>query len=70
VVIELVTKQIESAIVKEEHNKLIEFCVATGTSLCKMFATLEKIREEQTNLIEDYTISQVTLDDVFVSFSL
>jgi hypothetical protein len=34
-----------------------------------MFSILEQAREELTNLIEDYTISQVTLDDVFVSFA-
>jgi hypothetical protein len=34
-----------------------------------MFSVLEKAREELLNIIEDYTVTQVTLDDVFVNFA-
>jgi hypothetical protein len=34
-----------------------------------MFSVLEKAREELVNIIEDYTVTQVTLDDVFVNFA-
>jgi hypothetical protein len=34
-----------------------------------MFSVLEQAREELRNVIEDYTITQVTLDDVFVNFA-
>jgi hypothetical protein len=34
-----------------------------------MFSVLEEAREQLLNLIEDYTVTQVTLDDVFVNFA-
>jgi hypothetical protein len=34
-----------------------------------MFSVLEKAREELGTIIEDYTVTQVTLDDVFVNFA-
>jgi energy-converting hydrogenase A subunit M len=68
-VIDYIQKYIPEAIVKEEHNKMIHFRVSTNVSLYKMFSILEQAREELTNLIEDYTVSQVTLDDVFVNFA-
>jgi len=55
--------------IKEEHNKMIHFRVSTNVLLYKIFSILEKAREELENLIEDYTVTQVTLDDVFVNFA-
>jgi hypothetical protein len=55
--------------IKEEHNKMIHFRVSTSISLYKIFSILEKAREELKDLIEDYTVTQVTLDDVFVNFA-
>ena len=54
---------------KEEHNKMIHFRVTTTVPLHKMFSVLEQAREELPNIIEDYTVTQVTLDDVFVNFA-
>jgi hypothetical protein len=48
---------------------MIHFRVSTNVSLYKMFSILENAREELKNIIEDYTITQVTLDDVFVNFA-
>lgn len=54
---------------KEEHNKMIHFRVSTTVPLHKMFSVLEQAREELINIVEDYTVTQVTLDDVFVNFA-
>ncbi|CAF4021231.1 unnamed protein product [Rotaria sp. Silwood2] len=69
IVINYIQKYIPEAIIKEEHNKMIHFRVSTNVSLHKMFSILEKARDELKNLIEDYTVTQVTLDDVFVNFA-
>ena len=61
--------RISSAIIREEHNKLIHFRVSTDVRLHEMFNVLEKAREEMSDIIEDYTVTQVTLDDVFVTFA-
>ncbi|CAF1162270.1 unnamed protein product [Adineta steineri] len=68
-IIDYIQQYLPEAIVKEVHNKMIHFRVSTNVPLYKMFSILEKAREELLNLIEDYTISQVTLDDVFVNFA-
>lgn len=69
IVIDYIQKLIREAIVKEEHNKMIHFRVSPNVALHRMFTVLETAREELVNLIEDYTVTQVTLDDVFVNFA-
>jgi energy-converting hydrogenase A subunit M len=68
-VISYIKERIPEATVKEEHNKMIHFRVTTSVPLYKMFSVLEEAREQLLNLIEDYTVTQVTLDDVFVNFA-
>jgi len=68
-VINYIKERIPEANVKEEHNKMIHFRVSTNVPLHKMFNVLEQGREELGNIIEDYTVTQVTLDDVFVNFA-
>ncbi|CAF4721622.1 unnamed protein product [Rotaria sp. Silwood1] len=68
-IINYIKERIAKADVKEEHNKMIHFCVSTNVPLYKLFAVLEKAREELGNIIEDYTVTQVTLDDIFVNFA-
>jgi uncharacterized protein (UPF0248 family) len=68
-VIEYITERIPESMLKEEHNKMIHFRVATSVPLHRMFSILEKAREELGEVIEDYTVTQVTLDDVFVNFA-
>jgi hypothetical protein len=48
---------------------MIDFRVSTNISLYKIFNILEKARDELKHLIEDYTVTQVTLDNVFVNFA-
>ena len=68
-VIDYIKERIPEASVKEQHNKMIHFRVSTDVPLHKMFSILEKARDELLNIIEDYTVTQVTLDDVFVNFA-
>ena len=68
-VINYIKERIPEADVKEEHNKMIHFRVSAHVPLHKMFSVLEKAREDLINIIEDYTVTQVTLDDVFVNFA-
>ncbi len=67
--INYIKERIPEATVKEEHNKMIHFRVSTTVPLYKMFSVLEGGRDELVNIIEDYTVTQVTLDDVFVNFA-
>lgn len=48
---------------------MIHFRVSADVPLHRMFSVLERARDELVDLIEDYTVTQVTLDDVFVSFA-
>ncbi|CAF3245428.1 unnamed protein product [Rotaria sp. Silwood2] len=68
-IINYIKERIAEVDVKEEHNKMIHFRVSMNVSLYELFSVLEKAREELRNIIEDYTVTQVTLDDVFVSFA-
>lgn len=68
-ILELVEQSLEQVTIKEEHNKMIQLRVSPDVSLYQMFTVLERIREEHPSIIEDYTITQVTLDDVFVNFA-
>lgn len=69
ILIEYIQKSLPDIIIKEEHNKMIHFRVATNIRLYKIFSILEKARDDLKDFIEDYTVSQVTLDDVFVNFA-
>ena len=68
-IIEYVRERLPDAAVKEEHNKMIHFRVSTSIPLHRIFSILETAREQLKNMIEDYTVTQVTLDDVFVNFA-
>ncbi|UJR30912.1 hypothetical protein I4U23_018422 [Adineta vaga] len=67
--IDYIKEHISEATVKEEHNRMIHFRVSTTVPLHRMFSVLEQAREDLHNVIEDYTVTQVTLDDVFVNFA-
>lgn len=68
-VTDYIKERIPEATIKEEHNKMIHFRVSTNVPLHHMFSVLEQARDDLFNLIEDYTVTQVTLDDVFVNFA-
>jgi hypothetical protein len=62
-------QRLPHATVREEHNKLIQFRVSPHISLHQIFHVLEMLRQELSTILEDYTVSQVTLDDVFINFA-
>ena len=68
-VVRYIQEGIPEASVREEHNKMIHFRVSTNVPLHRMFSVLEKARDDLQGIIEDYTVTQVTLDDVFVNFA-
>ncbi|CAF1477735.1 unnamed protein product, partial [Rotaria sordida] len=68
-IINYIKERIPNVDVIEEHYKMIHFCVSTNIRLYKIFSILEKAREKLGNIIEDYTVTQITLDDVFVNFA-
>ncbi|CAF0889943.1 unnamed protein product [Didymodactylos carnosus] len=64
-----IIEHLPEATLKEKHNKVIHFRVTATIKLYEMFSVLERARVELSPAIEDYTVTQVTLDDVFVSFA-
>ncbi|CAF4242988.1 unnamed protein product, partial [Rotaria sordida] len=68
-IINYIKERIPNVDVTEEHYKMIHFRVSTNIRLYKIFSILEKAREKLGNIIEDYTVTQITLDDVFVNFA-
>jgi ATP-binding cassette subfamily A (ABC1) protein 3 len=55
------------AILQEEYGESLEFHVKnTGERLSGIFSLLEKLKENYTN-IEDYIISDISLEDIFLS---
>lgn len=53
--------------VKDEHTGLIHFHIKDNKRLSQLFRTVEMIKTEFPDLIEDYTISEATLEDVFMA---
>ncbi|CAF4885804.1 unnamed protein product [Rotaria sp. Silwood1] len=68
-IINYIKERIVEVNVKEEHTKMIHFRVSINVPLYELFSVLEKAQEELRNIIEDYTVTQVTRDDVFVNFA-
>jgi hypothetical protein len=68
-VINYIREHIVNATVREAHNTMIHFRVPTDVPLHHLFSVLEKARDSLGDLIEDYTVTQVTLDDVFVNLA-
>lgn len=62
-------KSFERIELTEEHHRIINFRVSADRKLGEIFSKIENIRDEHRSLIEDYTVTQVTLDDVFVNFA-
>merc|ERR1711957_40250 len=56
-----------SALVKEQRNSHLLIQIGNVPSLKNLFQLFQK--HKQTNNISDYSISQTTMDDVFISFA-
>ncbi|CAF3930662.1 unnamed protein product [Didymodactylos carnosus] len=64
-----ITARLSETTLRESHKTIIHFNVPITVKLYEMFSVLEQARADLLNTIEDYTVTQVTLDDVFVNFA-
>ncbi|XP_078575167.1 phospholipid-transporting ATPase ABCA1-like isoform X1 [Branchiostoma floridae x Branchiostoma japonicum] len=56
------------AVLKEKHHNMLQYQLPSqGTSLAQLFGELDRKRQELN--IEDYSVSQTTLDQVFINFA-
>jgi len=62
-------EQFNNCILKEKHHNVIQYQIPSSEnmSLSLIFDTMEKVFEELE--IEDYSVSQTSLDNVFVNFA-
>jgi len=56
-------------VVKDVHHGLVQFHVpqSPAVSLAALFSTMEEVRGQF--LVEDYSVSQTTLEQVFINFA-
>merc|ERR1712117_311533 len=67
-VIETIRKLLPQAEVKEEHHTQLQYQLPTAeTKLPVVFRHMEDIRN--LGILEDYSLTQTTLDEVFVRFA-
>ncbi|XP_052777802.1 phospholipid-transporting ATPase ABCA1-like [Mya arenaria] len=55
------------AVLKEQQSNMLQYQLGSDIKLSKLFGQIEAVREQL--LIEDYSVSQTTLDQVFVNFA-
>ncbi|XP_014662041.1 PREDICTED: LOW QUALITY PROTEIN: ATP-binding cassette sub-family A member 1-like [Priapulus caudatus] len=68
VMMQFVSTNFPGAILKEQHHNQLQYLLNTNSvSLAQLFHTMEAARGPYN--IEDYSISQTTLDQVFVNFA-
>ena len=62
-IVQYVLAEFPSAVIKEQHFNMVQFQLGVGaTSLAKLFGTMEAARQRFS--IEDYSVTQTTLDQV------
>ncbi|KAL1023696.1 hypothetical protein UPYG_G00044710 [Umbra pygmaea] len=67
-VMEFIEKELPGSTLKEQHRNMLQYQLSSAkTSLARIFSILAKNKEWL--LIEDYSVSQTTLDQVFVNFA-
>ena len=65
----VVTSKFQKCYIKDEHKDYVHFHVAdTDVTWQFLFTSMELLRE-QYNFIEDYSVSETTLEQVFLSFA-
>ncbi|CAG2233421.1 ABCA1 [Mytilus edulis] len=62
-----ITKTFSSAILKESHYNMLQYQLKSEIKLSYVFGQIESAR--QLLNIEDYSVSQTTLDQVFINFA-
>ena len=64
-----VIQRFDQCIVTDEHMDYIHFHVANpATPWHHLFSSMEAVKEEH-KIIQDYTISETTLEQIFLSFA-
>ncbi|GFR62998.1 ATP-binding cassette sub-family A member 1 [Elysia marginata] len=67
-VMEFITGTFSSARLREKHHNMLQYQLGTvNLSLSKLFETMEVAKEKFG--VEDYSVSQTTLDQVFINFA-
>lgn len=67
---EYFSKSLKNAVLIEEHNVLLVFEIsADGLKVSYLFKTLQDSVRNFPNLIEDFAISQITLEHVFINMA-
>ncbi|XP_050403065.1 phospholipid-transporting ATPase ABCA1 isoform X2 [Patella vulgata] len=65
---QLIGENFSAAKLQEEHSNMVQYQLGTANlSLSRLFDILESARHEY--YIEDYSVSQTTLDQVFINFA-
>ncbi|XP_014907104.1 ATP-binding cassette sub-family A member 1-like isoform X2 [Poecilia latipinna] len=67
-VMEFIEQELPGSTLKEKHRNMLQYQLPSSlTSLARIFSLLSKNKEALS--IEDYSVSQTTLDQVFVNFA-
>ncbi|XP_022817349.1 ATP-binding cassette sub-family A member 3-like [Spodoptera litura] len=54
---------------KDEHKTMLHYHINDTMRYSELFTELEALRTEFPNLIEDYSVTETTLEEVFLSFA-
>ncbi|KAF9820466.1 hypothetical protein SFRURICE_009885 [Spodoptera frugiperda] len=54
---------------KDEHKTMLHYHINDTMRYSELFTELEALRSEFPNLIEDYSVTETTLEEVFLSFA-
>ncbi|XP_052284173.1 phospholipid-transporting ATPase ABCA1-like isoform X3 [Dreissena polymorpha] len=66
-VIEFFNTEFKGAVLKEKHHNMLQYQLGSDIKLSNLFGQIEEVRERLQ--IEDYSVSQTTLDQVFINFA-
>jgi hypothetical protein len=69
--IQFATKAFDRSMLKDRHEGLVHFHVPSSTEMTwsKIFGTMERAKSRPTMWIEDYSVSQTTLEQVFINLA-
>ncbi|ESP01294.1 hypothetical protein LOTGIDRAFT_212836 [Lottia gigantea] len=63
-----IMEHFSQAVLLEQHNNMVQYQLKTSSlSLAKLFSSLQSAKQEYH--IEDYSVTQTTLDQVFINFA-
>uniref|UniRef100_W5N0J6 P-type phospholipid transporter n=1 Tax=Lepisosteus oculatus TaxID=7918 RepID=W5N0J6_LEPOC len=67
-VMKFIENELQGSVLKEKHRNMLQYQLPSSlTSLARIFSILSKNKQQLR--IEDYSVSQTTLDQVFVNFA-